>query len=234
MAEAGLDYSLDGRVALLRLDDGKANALSHAAIDALHGALDRAEKEAGAVCLLGRDGRFCAGFDLGTMRSGVEPMRRLVIAGAELLLRMAVYPLPVAIGCTGHALAAGALLLLAADARLGARGEFKLGLNEVAIGLRLPVFACELARERLSKHHFLRATAQAELYAPEAAVDAGFLDALFAPAELAGATLAEARRLAELPQPAFRSTKALLRGRLVAEVRATLHEDMSQLAGPKS
>lgn len=233
MAEGILDYSLDGRVAQLRLDDGKANALSPAAIDALHAALDRAEKEAGAVCLLGRDGCFCAGFDLGVMRSGPEPVRRLVTAGAELLLRMAVYPLPIAVGCTGHALAAGALLLLAADARLGARGEFKIGLNEVAIGMRLPVFAYELARERLSKRHLLRATTQAELYAPEAAVDAGFLDSVVAPAELAGAALAEAGRLAALPQPAFRGTKAALRGGLVAEARATLEEDMARLAGPR-
>ncbi len=234
LADPLLDYSLDGRVAVLRLDDGKANALSHAAIDALHAALDRAEKEAGAVCLLGREGRFCAGFDLGVMRSGVEPMRRLVTAGAELLLRMAVHPLPIAVGCTGHALAAGALLLLAADARVGARGEFKIGLNEVAIGMSLPIFAYELARERLSKRHWLRATAQAELYAPEAAVDAGFLDAVCEPAALGAAALAEGRRLAALPQPAFRLTKAALRGALVAEIRATLAEDMARLGGPRT
>jgi len=234
MADSVLDYSLDERLAVLRFDDGKANALSHAAIDALHAALDRAEKEAGAVCLLGRPGRFCAGFDLAVMRSGPEPMRRLVTAGAELLLRMAVHPLPIAIGCTGHALAAGALLLLAADSRSGARGEFKIGLNEVAIGMRLPIFAYELARERLSKRHWLRATVQAELYTPEAAVDAGFLDAVCEPPAVAEKALAEARRMASLPQPAFGRTKAALRGRLVAEIRATLTEDMARLAGPQT
>jgi enoyl-CoA hydratase len=167
------------------------------------------------------------------MRSGPEPMRRLVIAGAELLFRIALHPLPIAIGCSGHALAAGALLLLASDARLGARGDFKIGLNEVAIGMRLPVFAYELARERLSKRHWLRATTQAEVYAPEAAVDAGYLDSVHEPAALAGAALAEARRLAELPQPAFRSTKAAVRGGLVAELRSTLEADMASLAGPR-
>jgi len=232
MADSVLDYSLDGRLAVLRMDDGKANALSHAAIDALHAALDRAEKEAGAVCLLGRPGRFCAGFDLSVMRSGPEPMRRLVTAGAELLMRMAVHPLPIAIGCTGHALAAGALLLLAADSRTGARGEFKIGLNEVAIGMPLPVFAYELARERLSKRHWLRATAQAELYAPDGAVDAGFLDAVCEPSALVEAALAEGRRLAALPQPAFRRTKASVRGGVVAVIRATLAEDMARLTGP--
>lgn len=232
MPDPLLDYALDDRVAVLRLDDGKANALSHAVLAALQSALDRAEKEAGAVCLFGRPGRLCAGFDLAVMRSGPRAMRDLVTAGAELCLRMAVSPLPIVIGCTGHALAAGALLLLSADARIGARGDFKIGLNEVAIGMSLPIFAYELARERLSKRHLLRAAAQAELYAPDAAVDAGYLDSVCEPAELAAAALAVARRLAALPQPAFARTKRALRGEQVARLRATLAKDMAQLAGP--
>jgi enoyl-CoA hydratase len=232
MPEAPLTYTLEERVAVLRLDDGKANALSHAAIDAIHASLDRAEKEAGAALLLGRDGRLCAGFDLGVMRAGPEAMRRLVTAGAELYLRMIESPLPIAVGCTGHALAAGAILLLAADARIGARGDFKIGLNEVAIGMALPIFAYELARDRLSKRHLVRATSQAEIYAPEAAVDAGFLDAVCEPAALVDTALGEARRLAALPQPAFRRTKAGLHRALVASIRATLADDMARIDGP--
>ena len=226
------DYRLDDGVAVLRLDDGKANALSRETIAAIETALDRAEKEARAVLLLGREGRFSAGFDLAVMRSGIEPMRGLVTAGADLLLRIALHPLPILVGCTGHALAAGALLLLAADTRIGARGAYKIGLNEVAIGMRLPIFGYELARERLSKRHLLRATTQAELYAPDAAVDAGFLDSICEPAELAPAALAEARRLAALPQPAFARTKQALRGEMVARVRATLAQDMARFSGP--
>jgi len=232
MPDAPLTYTLEDRVAVLRLDDGKANALTHAAIDALRASLDRAEKEAASVLLLGREGRLCAGFDLGAMRAGAEPMRRLVGAGAELYLRMLESPLPIAVGCTGHALAAGAILLLAADSRIGARGEFKIGLNEVAIGMALPIFAYELARERLSQRHLARATAQAEIYSPEGAVDAGFLDATCEPAALVETALACARRLAALPQPAFRQTKAGLYRRLVASVRATLADDIARLDGP--
>src|SRR5262245_1515716 len=190
-----LDYRLDDGVPVLRLDDGKANALSPAAIAALEAALDRAEKEARAVLVLGREGRLCAGFDLSVMRAGVEPMRALVTAGAELFLRIAVHPLPIVVGCTGHALAAGAILLLAADTRIGARGAFKIGLNEVAIGMALPIFGFELARERLSKRHFTRAAIQAELYDPDEAVAAGFLDRACDPGAVAETALAEARRL---------------------------------------
>src|SRR5438105_13642725 len=120
----------DGAVAVISIDDGKANALSPDVLSALSEAFDKAEADgASAVLLQGRPGRFSAGFDLSIMTSGVEPMRALVTQGAELLLRVFTYPVPVVAACTGHALAAGALLLLVSDVRVGAEGEFKIGLN---------------------------------------------------------------------------------------------------------
>ena len=229
MPESSVTTELRDGLAWVRLDDGKANALSPAVIEALGAALDRAEKEAGAVVLLGRPGRFSAGFDLSVMGSGPEQVRSLVTAGAELLMRLYAFPLPVVAACTGHALAAGSLLLLASDFRVGARGDFKIGLNEVAIGMTLPIFAVELARARLSKRHFDRATAQAEIYAPEAAVDAGFLDRLAAPDAIEEAAASEASRLAALRQPAFRASKWLAHRRTLEAVRETLAENMADL-----
>ena len=127
MSADEVSYELDGSVAVIRIDDGKANAISHDLVDELHAALDRAEAEARAVVLVGREGRFSAGFHLPTMTAGTEEMQGLVTAGAELLLRLYLLPRPLVVACTGHALAAGALLLLAADVRIGAAGEFKIG-----------------------------------------------------------------------------------------------------------
>jgi enoyl-CoA hydratase len=220
-------FSLDGAVARLHFDDGKANVVSPTSLPALNAALDRAEKEAGAVALFGRAGRFCAGFDLNTMQSGAEPARRLVAGGALLAARFAASPLPIVVGCGGHALAMGALLLLGADVRIGAEGDFKLGLNEVAIGLTLPHFAVELANERLSKRHLLRAAGSAELYGPAAACDAGFLDRVVPAERLAAETLAEAARRAELPRRAFASTKHVLRGAMVDRIRTELERSLA-------
>src|SRR4051812_2874893 len=127
---------LDGGVAVITIDDGKANAYSHEVLSSVHDALDQAEKDATAVLLAGRPGRFSAGFDLSVMTSGVEPMRSLVTAGAELLLRVFTFPMPVVMACTGHALAAGGLMLLVGDRRVRAEGPFKIGFEEG--GLRLP------------------------------------------------------------------------------------------------
>ena len=209
-------------LAVVRMDDGKANAISFAMLDALGAALDAAEKEARGVVLLGRPGRFSGGFDLAVMNGGGEAVVRLVSAGGRLALRLYELPLPVVIGCTGHALAMGAVLLCAADLRIGAAGSSKIGLNEVAIGLTLPVFASELARERLSKRHLQRATALAEIYDPAGAVDAGFLDRAVPPEQVEAAALEAAASLAALPAQAHALTKRALRQAALATVRASL------------
>ncbi len=227
-----LSYRLDGKVAVVSLDDGRANALSPSMIQAVHGALDRAEKEAAATVIEGREGRFCAGFDLSVMTASAESARDLVKLGAKLILRMYVHPQPLVAACSGHALAAGALLLLAADQRIGAEGPFKIGLNEVAIGMRLPRFAVELARDRLSKRHLTSATLLSRIYDPGAAVDAGYLDEVVTPDRLAAAALERAAALAELPSGVHGVTKKSLRGAMVDAMLSGLDADLADLAGP--
>lgn len=228
----GVRYEQQGAAAILHMDDGKANAVSHALITALGAGLDRAEKEAGAVLITGRAGRFSAGFDLTEMTRGQEAVRALVTAGAELIARLFLHPRPVIAACTGHALAAGALILLASDYRVGAAGAFKIGLNEVAIGMTPPLFLGELARHRLSPRLLTRATTQAEIFSPDGAVEAGFLDRVV-PADALGAeALAHAQRLAALPDPAFRNAKLRERGDVARRIRDGLHADMQTLTGP--
>lgn len=223
--------SRDG-VAVLQLDDGKANALGPDVFRALHEGLDRAEKEEAPVLLTGRPGRFSAGFDLNVMRNGgPEAAGALVEGGGRFALRVARHPAPVVIGCTGHALAMGAVLLMAADSRIGASGDFKLGFNEVAISMTTPLFLMELARERVSKRHLLRATVHAEIYDPERAVDAGFLDRVVAPESVFSESLAEAARLGQLPRAAFCATRARAREETLARIEAAIAADVAGLMG---
>jgi enoyl-CoA hydratase len=218
----GIRVERRGPVALLHLDDGKANAISPALVAAIDAALDGAEKDARAVVLAGRADRFSGGFHLDVMRQGGAATVELVNAGGRLALRLYEFPYPVVIACTGHALAMGAVLLLAADLRIGAEGLYKIGLNEVAIGLTLPPFAWELACERLSRRHLQRATTLAEIYDPAGAVDAGFLDRTVAPADVLETALAEASRLAALPGDAHLQTKRRMRAAVLGRIRASL------------
>ena len=148
-------------------------------------------------------------------------------AGGELLLRIIESEVPVVAACSGHALAMGALMLLAADLRIGASGDFKLGLNEVAIKLTLPVFALELAKARLAREQLARATTLAEVYDPAGALAAGYLDRVVAPDQLETEALAAAERLAKLSRGAYQATKRKLRAEMTARIRATLTQDMA-------
>jgi enoyl-CoA hydratase len=221
-------FEASGDVAIIRLDDGKANALSPVVLAAINTALDRAEDAGLAVLLTGRPGRFCAGFDLGVMREGGPSVARaMVTSGAELALRIARFPAPLVIGSTGHALAMGAVLLMAADSRIGAEGEFKIGFNEVAIGMTTPVFLAEFARARMPNTEFIRGTVQAKIYAPDAAVVAGFYDQVTASEQLMDLALAETRRLAKLPRGAYVRTRAIVRGAALDHIEMTLAADLA-------
>ena len=166
MSEPKLTIERVDDVVVVHLDDGKANALSAELIGAIMSAVDTAEADqsVAALVLHGREGRFCAGFDLDVMRGGdLAAVVGLVSDGGALVHRLYGSTLPVVAACTGHALAAGALLLLGCDVRLGADIDCKIGLNEVAIGMVLPDWALTIAAERLSPRHLQMAVATARV-----------------------------------------------------------------------
>ena len=196
---------------LLQIDDGKANAISFELLEQLGEALPRAAEAGKVLVVMGRPGKFSAGFDLNVMRGGEEGMRKLLLGGARLSRKLLDFPTPVILGVSGHALAMGALLLLSADYRIGVRGDFKIGLNEVAIGMTLPYFGIELARARLAPTHFGRAVTLANIYAPDEAVAAGYLDEAVPENEFESRIQAVAGAFAMLDMKAHRETRARAR-----------------------
>jgi enoyl-CoA hydratase len=226
--------AVDDGVLVVRIDDGKMNALSHHVIEQLHAALDLATADAQSVCLVGNERALSAGFDLTVMTAGPVAARELVEAGARLLMRLYAHPQPTVVAVTGHALAAGALVVLSCDTRIAADKSSKIGLNEVAIGMRVPVFAMELARDRLSKRYATRATLQAEIFDPTGAKAAGYVDGVVSETSCLASAIDEARRLGRLPAGGYAASKQALRQATIEHVLATLDEDMGLLAGPSN
>jgi enoyl-CoA hydratase len=223
-----VSYELDGRIATLTMDDGKVNALSIPMLQALHAAFDRAEQDDAVVVLRGRESYFSAGFDLKVFAGGdVERVVEMLKLGATLAERMLAFRAPVLAACNGHAVAAGSFLLLASDLRIGADGPFQIGLNEVKIGLTVPWFAIELARQRLQPAAFSRALINATMYAPGEAMTAGFLDLVLTSDELHDASLEQGARLAELNAPAHAATKLRVREGTLSALRAAIETELS-------
>jgi enoyl-CoA hydratase len=149
-------------------------------------------------------------------------------AGAEIAIEIHEFPMPVVVASTGHALAMGAILLMAADTRIGADGTYKIGLNEVAIGMPVPKFAVELARTSLSNAAFTSAVNHATVYDPAGAVTAGYLDQVVAADAVISTALAHAAELAERLDPnAFALTRANCRGASLELIRNGLNNDIA-------
>ncbi len=205
-----------GAAAVFHLDDGKANALSFDMIAAIRTALAEAEAddEVKAVVLHGRPGKFSGGFDLGVMMgSDLGATINLVADGGDLVRDLYGSSVPVVAACTGHALAAGALVLLGCDVRIGADIEAKIGLNEVAIKMVLPGWAFTISEERLSRRHLQRALPNARITTPRDAVDVGFLDEVVPEDELLDRAVEVAADLAATLDPsAYARTVKKLRG----------------------
>jgi enoyl-CoA hydratase len=226
---SAVTYRLEDSVAVVDIDDGRANAYSMALLAELEAALDQAEREARALLIIGRPGRFSAGYDLAAVTEGLDSARTLLGTGGRTLLRVFNFPMPVVAACTGHALAAGALMLLACDRRIGVGGAFKIGLNEVAIGLALPRYPVELARCRLTPAAFTSALL-GEVTDPSGAVEAGYLDAI-AGGHRDAITVAtnEAKRFAALSTVTVAQSKRNARGELVQALLDGMDADMATI-----
>jgi enoyl-CoA hydratase len=223
--DALVSYRLDDSVATIAMDDGKVNVLSPAMLTELEAALDRAAADQAVVVLTGRQGVFSAGFDLTILRGGGAASADLLRAGFDLAARLLAFPTPVLVACPGHAVAMGAFLVLSGDYRIGVRGPYKLTANEVAIGMTMPRAAVEICRQRLTPACLNRAVCLAEVFPPDDAVAAGFLDRVVPAAELAQVAAATAAELAKLDLDAHAATKLRARQLTLTALREAIDTD---------
>jgi enoyl-CoA hydratase len=196
------------------------NVMSAAMLRDLHAAFDRAERDEAVVVLQGRPGIFSAGFDLKVFAANnPHEIYDLLRLGSELALRLLSFPFPVVAVCTGHAYPMGAFLLLASDIRIGVDGPFRIGLNEVAIGIAVPGFALELAHARLAPAWLQRTALTGEMFAPPDAQAAGFLDRLVSAAAIDQAVEEIVAALAQI--------KLRLRRGAIAAMRAAIDDEIT-------
>ena len=223
-----------GKVLVVSVDDGKANAFSVPMLAALDAQIDAAEADdgIGAVVIAGNDRAFFAGFDLNVVRGGDRAaIGELVSAGGAMVRRAYGASVPVVAACTGHAVAAGALLLLGCDQRVGPDAPVKIGLNEVAIALTLPDWAMTISKERLSRRHLQRCVANARMLDGNGAVEAGYLDEAVAPDAVIDRAVEVAAELADTLDPrAYAGTVKALRGDVLAEMDASIERDRAAAA----
>tara|TARA_B100001173_G_C15812917_1_gene472772 strand:- start:1 stop:681 length:681 start_codon:yes stop_codon:yes gene_type:complete len=196
-------------ISIIQMDDGKVNVFSPDMIQNFNDILDQVPTDKGAMLITGREGMFSAGFDLKVMMSSPENAAAMVKSGFELLMRVFTFPRPVVAACSGHAIALGAFLLCSCDHRIGCKGDFKIGANELRNNMIVPTPILELAKFRLIKSHKQRALLNAEMYSIEDAVAPGYLDEVADQDKLFELAMAKAKDLATLAHPQYLQTKKL-------------------------
>lgn len=218
---------IESQVATITIQNGKVNAISHQVIEEINKALDKAQEAKAVVVITGKPGMLSAGYDLNVMRESTSAAMQLVEKGSTLSRRLLSFPFPVLVACPGHAVAKGAFLLLSADYRIGVEGNFKIGLNEVAIGMSMHDAGVELARGRLAPVFFNRSVILAEMVSPQDAIMLGFLDKVVSESEFLPTVNFIAQAMTKLDMKAHYNTKLKARADLLQRLDAAIEKDKS-------
>jgi enoyl-CoA hydratase len=207
-------------VVTIRLAHGKASALDVELIEVLRAAL-AAETGAAAVVLTGSGSIFSAGVDLyRVLDGGAEYVRRFLPALRDTIRELFVFPRPVVVAANGHAIAGGGILAAAGDYRLMARGDGRIGVPELVVGVPFPAMALEVVRFALAPNRLQEVVYTGRTYTPDEAVACGFVDEVVDADTLDDRAFEVARRLGAIPRAAFALAKRQLRAPTLERVDA--------------
>ena len=217
-----LSIDHNNRISMITIDRPPVNALDVPLMEELIEAIARTVEHSDHVLILsGLSGRFCAGLDtkklgLATTGERAEIMPLL----SKLLAAVANCPIPVAAAITGHCLGGGAVLAALCDHRVMASGDYKIGVPEVTLGIRLPNKVRRLLARLVGEHLAQRLCMEGYLLDPEQAYRAGLVDAVVEPAGVTGAAIDWCEHILSLPQDAMLAARAGVREeiRLLYEV----------------
>lgn len=219
-----------GGVRVLTLERPPANALDERLLADLAAALASAAADDAvrALVLTGAGAFFSAGFDLSAPRRDEVAARRLRELYRESHLRLFTLAKPTVAMVAGHAIAGGLVLVLACDYRLGLDGDYRVGLNETAIGASYPKVALEIVRLRLTHARASELLLGAALYPASEAIRLGVVEELVPADRLEATVLRRAARLGAFPREAYAHTKAALVAESVTRVEAESEEEAAR------
>ena len=220
-----MSVSLDHveNVAVITLDDGGKNVINHAVLDQLEQAWEDATTTAGAVVISGRPGSFCAGYDISVM-TGDDPQAAVELGrrGGVLAYKLFGSDTPTVAVSTGHAFTIGAVWLACCDVRIGEQGAFRYGMTEVALNVGFGDWPLQPLQERLNPQLLVPSILHSRVYAPDEALQAGFIDHLVPAGKGMEMALSQAQQLATLPKKAYGVSKRALRKQALNTMAADL------------
>ncbi len=208
-----IDTKVTDGIAVITLAYGKVNALDTEFCEALAARIaELRASDAKAVVLTGQGKAFSAGVELIKLSEGGESyIRRFLPALHKLYETVFFHPKPVVAAVNGHAIAGGCVLAACADRRIMARGQGRIGVTELQVGLPFPSMAFEAVRATVPPRYLAEVIYSGATYDTDAALTRGWVDELAEPGELLEDARAVAQELAALSPAAFAHSKAQIR-----------------------
>ena len=212
-------------ISIITLNDGKANVFSSQMTQDINNCSDKVSNEKGCLIITGKEGMFSAGFDLKTLQGGdVKLIQEMTLTGFKLLSRIFSFPRPVIAACSGHGIALGTFLLCCCDYRIGIKGDFMLGANEMRTNMVIPPPILELIKFRVAQSHKYRAVLGAEMYSLSDGKNAGLIDEIVEPEDLFRTAMEKAKDLATMGHPSYSLTKELFIGEVHKKINDSIKE----------
>ena len=225
MSEKIATIKKEDDISIITLDDGKANVFSPEMSNQLNACLDQVDTESGCLIITGREGMFSAGLDLKVIQSGdVDRIVEMSSSAFKLLARIFSFPRPVIAACSGHGIALGTFLICCCDYRIGIKGDYMLGANEMRTNMVIPTPILELIKFRVNDSHKYRAVLGAEMYNFNQAQEAGLIDDVVDIDNLMSAATEKAKDLATMGHPSYTMTKELFIAEPMAKINEALKE----------
>jgi len=217
-----LHQDREGGIRVLTLDRPPANAIDETLLVDLAAALDAAATDDAvrAVVLTGAGAFFSGGFDFRAARRDGAASLRVHTLYRDTHRALLALRKPTLAMVRGHAIAGGLVLVLACDYRLGLDGDYRVGVNEVAVGAAFPPTALEIVRLRLPHARASELVLGAALYPAGQALRLGVVDELLPAERFEETVLRRAARLAAFPREAYAHAKAALAADALARIDA--------------
>ncbi|MDZ7762387.1 MAG: enoyl-CoA hydratase/isomerase family protein [Desulfovermiculus sp.] len=196
-------------VAILRLNNGRTNAISGQLVHDMGKALAAIKKEYRALVLAGGDKFFSIGLDLpDLLQLDREEMTDFWSAFSQLAFDLFTLQIPTVCALSGHAVAGGNVLALTCDYRMAGPDKKQIGLNEIKLGVPVPYLADIILRQIIGDRSATQMIFEGEFMSFADAHQLGLVDEIFSPETVEEQAIQKAALLAEFPEQAFAALKA--------------------------
>ena len=210
-----------GRVAVLQMTHGKANAMDLEFCEALAAQVEAVRQSSvGALVITGQGRIFSAGVDLPRLVAGGAGYVRTFLAAMNAAFEaLFAFPKPLAVAINGHAIAGGCILACCADYRIMAREPGRIGIPELLVGVPFPVVPLEIVRFAAPPQHLQALIYRGLTLTAADALHYGLVDAIAEPDRVLDQAIAVAEEMAAVPFAAFDLTKRQLRAPALQRMR---------------